>query len=158
MRLRTRKFNNRKLSSILRTATKFYIQHLLPNYKHSLFKIDIIGVKNLEADGTFEKISTNRYAIELRTDLDIQIMLLTLAHELVHLKQYATNELRSRVVAGQLVDIWKGKRYRNLKYDDQPWEIEALQKEQDLFEDFISECYASGKLINKLVKLRGFTR
>lgn len=155
--LRTRKFNNRKLSSILRTATKFYIEQLLPNHKHNLFKIDIIGVKNLEADGTFEKIATNRYAIELKLGLDIEMMLLTLAHELVHLKQYATNELRSRVIGGQLVDIWKGKRYRNLHYDDQPWEIEALQKEQDLLVDFISECYASGKLINKLVKLRGFS-
>lgn len=157
MRLRTRKFNNRKLSSIIRTATKFYIQRLLPDHKHHLFKIDINGVKNLLADGTFEKTATNKYTIELKLELDVEMMLLTLAHELVHLKQYATNELRSRVIAGQLVDIWKGKRYRNLKYNDQPWEIEALQKEQDLFEDFISECYASGNLINKVVKLRGFT-
>lgn len=157
MKLKIRKFNNRSLSNLLRIATNFYIQRLLPFNNSRLLKIEVVAVDRLEADGTFEKIGTNNYLVELKQDLSVSHMLVTLAHELVHLKQYVTKELKSYYVGGTPVDVWRGKRYRNLSYESQPWEIEALTKEQDLYQDFISECYISGNLIKKLQKLHDLT-
>lgn len=54
-----------------------------------------------------------------------------LAHEMVHVKQYATKELRFHADYG----LWKGRRYRYADYDyyDYPWEIEAYGREEGLY-------------------------
>ncbi len=55
---------------------------------------------------------------------------ITLAHEMVHVKQLAKGTLKQ--VNG--VSYWKGKRYRkNHKYLNMPWEIEAFSKQELLF-------------------------
>ena len=54
----------------------------------------------------------------------------TLAHEMVHVKQIAKGTLKT--VKG--VSYWKGKRYgKRTKYLDQPWEIEAFSKQELIF-------------------------
>jgi hypothetical protein len=54
----------------------------------------------------------------------------TLAHEMVHVKQFAKGQF-------QLEDgksMWMGKRItRRVKYLDQPWEVEAFQRQEILF-------------------------
>ncbi len=60
----------------------------------------------------------------------IKDMGVTLAHEMVHVKQLAKGTLKQ--VNG--VNFWKGKRYRkNHKYLNLPWEIEAFSKQELLF-------------------------
>ncbi len=60
----------------------------------------------------------------------IKDMGITLAHEMVHVKQLAKGTLRQ--VGG--VNYWNGKRYRkNHKYLNLPWEIEAFSKQELLF-------------------------
>ena len=56
-------------------------------------------------------------------------LLETLAHEMVHVKQYARRELKPRV------DCWMGKTYnpKKVSYWDLPWEIEAHGRETGLF-------------------------
>ncbi len=55
---------------------------------------------------------------------------LTLAHEMVHVKQLAKGTLKT--VKG--VSYWNGRRYgKRTKYLDQPWEIEAFSKQELLF-------------------------
>jgi len=54
----------------------------------------------------------------------------TLAHEMVHVKQLAKGTLKT--VKG--VSYWNGRRYsKRTKYLDQPWEIEAFSKQELLF-------------------------
>lgn len=54
----------------------------------------------------------------------------TLAHEMVHVKQLAKGTLKT--VKG--VNYWNGKRYgKRTKYLDQPWEIEAFSKQELIF-------------------------
>ena len=61
---------------------------------------------------------------------NLKDMGITLAHEMIHVKQLAKGTLKS--VNG--VSYWNGKRYRkNHKYLDQPWEIEAFSKQELLF-------------------------
>ncbi len=60
----------------------------------------------------------------------IKDMGVTLAHEMIHVKQLAKGTLKQ--VNG--VNFWKGKRYRkNHKYLNLPWEIEAFSKQELLF-------------------------
>lgn len=55
---------------------------------------------------------------------------ITLAHEMVHVKQLAKGTLKQ--VNG--VNYWKGKRFRkNHRYLNMPWEIEAFSKQELLF-------------------------
>jgi hypothetical protein len=55
---------------------------------------------------------------------------ITLAHEMVHVKQLARGILR----AENGVKYWRGKRYSNrTKYLNCPWELEAFAKQEILF-------------------------
>ena len=61
---------------------------------------------------------------------NLKDMGITLAHEMIHVKQLAQGTLKQ--VNG--VNYWKGKRYRkNHKYLEMPWEIEAFSKQELLF-------------------------
>lgn len=146
MKIKTRKFKDRNLIRFIREATEFYLQQLLPVSKYSKLQINIIGRDNIDSDGSCEKIGINRYLIELKKGMSLELALITLAHEMVHVKQYAQKELKTIYVKDDFVDVWMGKRYRNIKYSDQPWEKEAFSCDEDLYHDFLSECYATGRL------------
>lgn len=54
--------------------------------------------------------------------------LMTLAHECVHLKQYAMGEIDENM------NTWKGTRVpKSTDYWDSPWEIEAYGREKGLY-------------------------
>ncbi len=142
MRIRTRKFKNRKLSKDIREATKFYLQQVIPSKHLKKINVNIIQTSNTFADGSCCYIEKYRYEIELGDHLHYDHKLLTLAHEVVHVKQYVTRQLKSFFVKDNPVDVWEGKRYRNLSYDDQPWEKEAMEVEQDLYNAFVLNEYA----------------
>lgn len=56
---------------------------------------------------------------------------LTLAHEMVHVKQLAKGTLKTRKTGSY---IWAGKRYsKKTEYLSMPWEIEAFSKQELLF-------------------------
>ena len=146
MKIKTRKFKNRILSRFIREATEFYLQRLLPRSKYSKIVIDVIGRDIIDSEGSCEPVDVNRYVIELKKGMSLELSLITLAHEIVHVKQYAQKELKVIHIRNDLVDVWKGKRYRNVDYIDQPWEQEAFSMDEDLYHDFLSECYATGRL------------
>lgn len=53
---------------------------------------------------------------------------LTLAHEMVHVKQIAKGTLKTRKTGAH---IWAGKRYsKKTEYLSMPWEIEAFSKQE----------------------------
>lgn len=66
----------------------------------------------------------------LKPCYSIERLGLTLAHEMVHVKQLAKGKLKT--IKG--ISYWNGKRYNNkTKYLDQPWEIEAFSKQELIF-------------------------
>lgn len=142
MKILTRRFKNRKLSNILKKATSFYLDRLGQSDPNII--IHIVQMPKLGADGTCEKISNKEFIIELNDDLGLEHRLLTLAHETIHIRQYLTKQLRTWYLKSGTIDIWEGKRFRNVGYLQQPWEIEALLQEEQLYIDFISECYVAG--------------
>ncbi len=57
----------------------------------------------------------------------LEEMMQTLAHEMVHAKQYLRRELCGYSFS------WKGRKPRNYKYENAPWEKEAYRLEEELF-------------------------
>jgi hypothetical protein len=54
----------------------------------------------------------------------------TLAHEMVHVKQMAKGTLKPK----NGINFWRGKRYaKNTKYLNMPWEVEAFSKQELIF-------------------------
>jgi hypothetical protein len=82
-------------------------------------------------------------------DMSKREFIMALGHEMVHLKQYALNELRDN--DRKRITMWKRKAYSfDMEYWDQPWEIEAYGMERGLlhryaeFAGFYEEVVARG--------------
>ena len=81
------------------------------------------------------------FVIELNKKCENETILLTLFHEMVHLKQYVRNELqiRSRPTVHRK---WKGEQINeDLDYYSLPWEKEAYKVQNKLMKQWIKETY-----------------
>jgi hypothetical protein len=110
------------------SITEFCIKTLMPRMR----TLDItIKLKTLKgAYGYCLETDTNRtFEIEVHRDLKLRTLLETVAHEMVHVKQYARRELHP------VHNTWCGKTYNpeKVSYWDLPWEIEAHGRETGLF-------------------------
>jgi hypothetical protein len=144
MKIKTRKFNDRGLTRLIKQAAKFYAYQLIPEHYDQIY-LDIYANK-IKADGTCLQLDRYDFEIEINKNISFECMMITLAHEMIHLKQYATKELKSKIVKGNEVDIWKGVKYKNMKYHDQPWEQEATDLEEELYHKFLLYSLMSGTL------------
>jgi hypothetical protein len=77
------------------------------------------------------------FTIELDTTVKIRNLLITLAHEMVHVKQWAKDEMYEYMNVAGLVRF-KGEKVHMVitDYWDYPWEIEAYGKQLGLFVRF----------------------
>jgi hypothetical protein len=65
-------------------------------------------------------------------------ILIWLAHEMVHLKQFVRGELFD-YESGRVQ--WKAKTFGRVHYDDAPWEREAYRLEEKLYKEFAGWYY-----------------
>ena len=97
--------------------------------------------------GDLEPIDDDPHWFELRLDSSMNPpgLLKTLAHECVHVVQYATGEMAE--TNAPLITKWRGKKvdWSNIHYYDQPWEVEAYGRETGLYERFISAERLAGE-------------
>lgn len=94
-----------------------------------------INFKRMTNDANYGyacNLDDNEYEIEIKRSLRMRDMLTTLAHELVHVKQYVKGEMPESISEG---DYW-----------DRPHEIEAHGRETGLFIRWVEQ--------NNLVKKR----
>lgn len=76
------------------------------------------------------------YVVIINSNLRIKDVGLTLAHEMVHVRQMARGILKT--LNG--VHYWCGKRYsKRVKYLDQPWEQDAFARQEIIFRKAIEE-------------------
>lgn len=132
--LRSKRFEN-----IVLKATEYYLSMLVPRHISHHIQIDIEFESRLDekADGYCEVTGHNRrqkpreFLIQIHKNKSQRYMLMTLAHEMVHVKQYAMGELAENMNA------WKGRRvHSKTDYWDTPWEIEAHGREAGLYTRF----------------------
>ena len=99
----------------------------------SLKKQNAYGFCMADPEGSAERLDRPReFELEIERTLPMRKLLETVAHEMVHVKQYARGELYqgSRIAKHR----WQGKWVsNNVNYWDQPWEIEAHGREAGLF-------------------------
>lgn len=76
------------------------------------------------------------YIVVIKPTMTIKDIGLTLAHEMVHVRQMAKGMLKT--VNG--VKYWRGQRYtKRTKYLDQPWEQDAFARQELIFRKAIAE-------------------
>ncbi len=89
------------------------------------------------------------FTIRVHPNLSKRKYLLTLAHEMSHVKQYASGELRDGVKTTR----WRGEVYETEpSYFDSPWEIDAYGRELGLYLRFKEHLNAHQIIFRKPVK------
>ena len=112
----------------VKSITEFCIKTLMPRMRSLDITIKLTSPKG--AYGYCLELDNNRtFEIEVARTLRLRTLLETVAHELVHVKQYARRELHP------VNNTWCGKTYNpeKVSYWDLPWEIEAHGREVGLF-------------------------
>jgi hypothetical protein len=137
-------------SKLLIEAAQFFADVLMDPRMVKNLQLDIEVSKNLDSVGECVDEDGTRnprwFTIGLKSQT-AEEMIKTLAHEMVHVKQHAKNELATghMVVARgglMLTSKWKGSVWKPSRkehpYFDAPWEIEAYGKEVGLYHRYVA--------------------
>ena len=140
--------------SLIAHAARWYGRHLFDKKIYRKMKltvhfktmpIDILG----ECGYKDPKKCNYKYEIELNRDMGERRILTTLAHEMVHARQYASGDYVAykRESMSHLVK-WNDYVYdlNEVDYWDLPWEIDASGRELGLYIRFINHMVEKGKL------------
>jgi len=127
-------------------ALIFYADKLLSKRLSKSIVIKVKFVKGLRKDRKIDaqciweddNYKPREFCIELDYDLGVKSTLSSLAHEMVHVKQYAKGEIRD-MLRGPYDIKWLGKPFdeNGTDYWDLPWEIEAYGREIGLYNRFV---------------------
>lgn len=138
---------DKEFSKILKKACNFYIDQFLPKQLTRHLSVGIKFKRKLAdgAEGYCDIVGFNKqgrprkFNVEILSGQPSRHTLVILAHEMVHVKQYALCELN----LGELEDersIWRGRQMSyKLEYWDFPWEKEARRHENRLVAKFLQE-------------------
>jgi len=108
------------------SMAEYCIQKLMPRMRSLHIEINLTSPK--DAYGYCLSLDKRHFEIEVDRSMRLRRLLETVAHEMVHVKQYARNELDDRC------SKWQGKLIDpKTDYWDRPWEIEAHGREVGLF-------------------------
>ena len=126
----------------LKQAVRFYADKLIPKVTHGRLNVSIIFDKENKLLGKdrgqtlwdhYLNGDKNKFIIRLNPKLSRANLLMTLAHEMVHVKQYVTGELYD--YKANTKARWHGEvmETEEIDYWVQPWEIEAWGRETGLY-------------------------
>lgn len=117
-------YKKEKLKTDISNACNYFMDWLIP--LNNKIECTVTLKKNLVSRervyGECCRNGKGSYTIWIDSDLDYDVLLGTIAHEFVHVKQFELGELRFFTK----VNKWKGKSYSDdFNYDKLPWEIDA---------------------------------
>jgi hypothetical protein len=132
---------------LIEKSIGFYIKML--NLKEFDFIIYVVPKQGLRKKfgtlGSISKISADELVIFIDNKLSLPRLLTTLAHEMVHAKQIMSGEFHTvKSRNGKFKRFWFGEQI-SVKYEKQPWEIEAYLMEQELVHALLEHAYANKK-------------
>lgn len=122
-------------------ALLFFVDKLIPD--NFISSITIEYYDGLIEDHGYQScilykpwfVLPTKYTILIDPTLSLRQMLIALAHEAIHIKQYYTGELKEMIS----FTVWKNQIWysdvldvSNEEYNNFPWEQEAFSKENDL--------------------------
>jgi len=126
----------------VKDAILFFCDHLIEDVRiRNNCKIKILfndKLKDFGASSVVKRNTKNQpraFLIEVHPGIGVRNIFDTLAHEMVHVKQYIKGEINDSL------SVWKGKEIDSddVDYWDHPWEIEAHGKEKGLVTKFAIE-------------------
>ena len=144
MRIKIQGKHKQVHAKVVRSALQWYARDLMPQLTTKI-RLELNIVDNLVRDEQMdaavtwleEPVKPRKFVMEVDADLSLERTLEMLAHEMVHVKQFATGELVDNP-SGKTVK-WMGKRV-SVRDDDGywtlPWEIEAYGRQPGLFARF----------------------
>lgn len=132
MKIRIHRVVNRTYRETLREAASLFLTELIPDNLQRKLTVDIVINPYLRAIwGSCRANKTHRkFEIELHPHKwNEHRMIKTLGHECIHIKQYATGEMKE---LNDEITVWKSKKFiaDDIPYHMQPWEIEAAGDEE----------------------------
>jgi hypothetical protein len=119
---------------------------LMTDRMASSLKVNIALIKDLFLNqgmyGDIEPLDVDarrpkQFKIRIDASMAMRNMLTTVAHEMVHVKQYALEEMKGVSQRTSFIPMTKFKGelyYDHMNYWEQPWELEAHGWERGLFE------------------------
>jgi hypothetical protein len=139
-----------KRSAELSQAAEFFAAKLMDPRMVRNIMLDIERTPKSDVQGECVDEEGTRnprwFTINLRGAKDDDDIIKTLAHEMVHVKQHAKNELQTGYVIASrgglktsskwMGKVWKPKAKED-HYFDSPWEIEAYGREVGLYQKWI---------------------
>lgn len=135
---------NKKIKhSEMRQATKFMMGLLVPKKLMNNLHIDIEYESIPGCKGATEYLDTNdkprMFRVTISPSMSKKNQLLTLGHELVHVKQFARGELKDYLRKHPSAMRWGNEivPYTDDSYWDLPWEIEAHGRETGLYVRYV---------------------
>jgi hypothetical protein len=115
---------NEETCRLAEDVVNFCIAKLMPRMKTLDICIQI--EEDCDALGYCLAVTPREFVIEVKEDLDTYTLIETLAHECVHIKQYARKEL---AIDGKM-EYKTQEEYENVWYEKQAYELEgALARE-----------------------------
>ena len=117
--------------------TKRYIEALVPSMLAQLGLAKNRQLLMIKVDPELDELGTtmpltglDTYLVVLKPTRDLYALGVTLAHELVHVRQMAKGILKIMPKGKK----WKGKYYgKNVAYLQQPWELDAFARQEIVF-------------------------
>jgi hypothetical protein len=131
--------------SLCKQAVKFYGRYLLGENMYHKITVNLVFEKFKKGCNDYayclwedNNVRGKEFTITIDKTLSKKAMLFALAHEMVHVKQYAKGELSDYLKVNKCK--WFGTRYDLDKVDywEYPWEIEAHGRERGLYVKFMS--------------------
>lgn len=116
------KGGTRRQRNIAYNLASFCYNELIPRIRKCYIEINIKNMKGYE--GTCIDGDEREFFIEVNKKQSFEDFCTTICHEMVHVKQYIRKELFSDV------NFYKSRE----EYLSLPWEIEAYEKQETLFE------------------------
>lgn len=125
---------------ICKKAIIFYAQKLLSKRLKESLQIHIEFIELSENEFGYCNVEDDKnksFLISINKDLTYEKTLIYIAHEMIHVKQYAKNELKDYVYNDKIrfrKEIFDKNR---ISYWQSPWEKEARKNEKKLYMSFI---------------------
>jgi hypothetical protein len=125
------RISKKEEKAILFFAENLFSREMLRHLSIRIRKVKDFDVFGLVAVEDYNASGKPRdFLIEIKKGLEEEDFLMTIAHELVHVRQYVRGDLNEEM------SYWRGVSVdaRKIPYDEHPWEIEAESVAKKLFE------------------------
>ena len=118
-------------------VVNWFIEKHLPNHKIQI----AVHHRGLMREGVYGWICVTdfdwrprAFEIEMHNQMDPDHYIRTLLHELWHLYQHVTGALKDK--RGKR--YWRGIDFTDTDYSEQPWEVQAFQMEDVLYDEYMN--------------------